>query len=219
MGGANEKNNLKAITEKERTLKIHLSDKDADDIIRLTGAHDITVEYLVESIIADLIHGAHTNGSDERMYAEQWFNRCWFGMFPEETFLKHLIEWDYIDEFGKIWKEIKESEASIKRQETELATGVMEDWKGKSYTWKDIFDSDGVQAYASREEWESYQHLTIEEEKQFIADRQEMIKEVWEDYKESRSDWDGSKPGTFEEEMEKVLKWLQEYERFMGEEI
>ena len=31
--------------------------------------------------------GTYSNGSDERMYAEQWFERCWFGMFPEHTLL------------------------------------------------------------------------------------------------------------------------------------
>ena len=35
--------------------------------------------------------GTYSNGSDERDYADQWFERCWFGMFPEPTLLKMCI--------------------------------------------------------------------------------------------------------------------------------
>ncbi len=39
--------------------------------------------------------GTYSNGSDERDRASDWFERCWFGMFPENTLLRHLLEWGY----------------------------------------------------------------------------------------------------------------------------
>lgn len=39
--------------------------------------------------------GTYSNGSDERDYADQWFERCWFGMFPEPTLLNHLLNLGY----------------------------------------------------------------------------------------------------------------------------
>ena len=41
------------------------------------------------------------------MYAEQWFERCWFGMFPDLTFLRYLIEWGGLDEVIGAWENIK----------------------------------------------------------------------------------------------------------------
>ena len=31
----------------------------------------------------------------DRDYADQWFERCWFGMFPEPTLLNHLLNSGY----------------------------------------------------------------------------------------------------------------------------
>lgn len=45
-----------------------------------------------------MVGGTYSNGSDERMYANQWFERCWFGMFPEPTLLNHLLCWGYAPE-------------------------------------------------------------------------------------------------------------------------
>lgn len=40
--------------------------------------------------------------------AEQWFERCWFGMFPEETLLRHLLEWERdIYDFLTTYDELK----------------------------------------------------------------------------------------------------------------
>ena len=46
----------------------------------------------------------HTNGSDERMYIEQWFDRCYFSIMPEETFLSYLLEMREIDSVLECWE-------------------------------------------------------------------------------------------------------------------
>lgn len=82
-------------TIRERNITVKLSDADCDRLARKCGEHGLTIGELLENFIGDLVNGTYTNGSDERMYAEQWFERCGFGMFPEPTLLNHLLCWGY----------------------------------------------------------------------------------------------------------------------------
>lgn len=75
-------------TIRSRTIEVKLSDADVKRISEKAAAHGLTVGELIENFIGDLVCGTYSNGSDERMYAEQWFERCWFGMFPDLTFLR-----------------------------------------------------------------------------------------------------------------------------------
>lgn len=88
----------------ERIITLNnLSDKDCTRLCELCKGHGITVSYLLESFIGDLINGSTTNGSDERMCANTYFSRCLFGMFPERTLLNWLSEncYDIYDDF--VW--------------------------------------------------------------------------------------------------------------------
>jgi hypothetical protein len=67
-------------TIKERTITLKLSDADCERIAKKAGEHGLTVGMLLENFIGDLIDGTYSNGSDERDRAEQWFERCWFGI-------------------------------------------------------------------------------------------------------------------------------------------
>ncbi len=89
---------LEITTIRERTFKIKLSDADCNKITKLCGEHSITVSQLIENFIGDLVCGTYTNGSDERDFVRRWFNRCWFGIFPEQTLLSHLIVMGYAPE-------------------------------------------------------------------------------------------------------------------------
>jgi hypothetical protein len=79
-------------TIRERKITVKLSDEDCDRLARKCGEHGLTIGELIENFIGDLC-GTYSNGSDERMCAEQWFDRCWFGMFPEPTLLSRLLFW------------------------------------------------------------------------------------------------------------------------------
>lgn len=80
-------------TIRERNIPIKLSDADVKRISIKAGKCGLTVGELLEQFIGDLVSGTYSNGSDERDKAQQWFERCWFGMFPEETLLWHLLDW------------------------------------------------------------------------------------------------------------------------------
>lgn len=86
-------------TIKERTLTIKLSDADVLRVCKKAGAHNITVAELIESYLQDLVCGTYTNGSDEREYASAYFERCHYSAYPENTFLRYLIEWCLIDDY------------------------------------------------------------------------------------------------------------------------
>lgn len=92
----------------EKKLDLNLSAADCEKLLKLTGTYGLTVSELLQGFIGDLIDGRHTHGSDERMYAEQWFERCGYKHFSEETLLRHLLEHDYdVDDFLTSYEEHK----------------------------------------------------------------------------------------------------------------
>lgn len=104
--------------KRKRTVSLNLTDEDCKRLFEKAAAHGLTVPELLENFIADLICGAGTNGSDERDRAQAWFDRCWFGMFPEDTFLKWLIEWGGgVDDFVTHYELLKEAEADLQEEE------------------------------------------------------------------------------------------------------
>lgn len=93
-------------TIKGRNITLQLSDADCDRLLALAGEHGLTVAELLQNFIGDLVDGTYSNGSDERMYAQSWFNRCSFGMFPEKTLLRWLLHKGHnVDDFLTAWDE------------------------------------------------------------------------------------------------------------------
>ena len=90
-------------TIRERKITVKLSDADCDRLARKCGEHGLTIGELIENFVGDLVGGTYSNGSDERDYADQWFERCWFGMFPEPTLLNHLLNLGYEPEHYLFW--------------------------------------------------------------------------------------------------------------------
>lgn len=95
-------------TIKERSIKLNLSDADCVRISELCGRHNLTVSKLLENFIGDLVDGTYSNGSDEREFAERWFERCWFGTPVDETLLKWLLDYGIdVEEFLDLIDNIK----------------------------------------------------------------------------------------------------------------
>lgn len=139
IGGEQQQKEIETI--RERKIMIKLSDKDCERISDLCGEHNITVANLLESFIGDLVDGTYSNGSDERMYAQQWFERCGFGMFPENTLLNFLLHMDYdvYDDFLKVIDDIETGYAELEdykknpsvfdEEEIEFLKTDIEDWE------------------------------------------------------------------------------------------
>lgn len=96
-------------TIKERDIKLKLSDADVERLFIKAGECGLTASQLLENFIGDLVDGTYSNGSDERDYASQWFDRCWFSMgFGDFTFLQWLITNNCVDEAVDVWEIIQD---------------------------------------------------------------------------------------------------------------
>lgn len=111
-----EKQKAEIATVSPRTIKINLSDEDVKRLYEKAAGASITPEQLIENFIADLVCGTHTNGSDERMRAEEWFERCWFSLDNYGSFLAYLVkncEYNYFAEQQKIISECRDELAEL----------------------------------------------------------------------------------------------------------
>lgn len=156
-------------TIRERKICLNLSDADVKRLCEKAGGVGLTVSELLENFIGDLVIGTYSNGSDERWLADEWFERCWFGMFPENTFLKYLIDLDDVEDTVDDWNEIK--------------------------YYKELEELD-------------------EDDKEDLAYYEERMNDKFEEYQGYRED--GDEEVTLEVEMEKVIKWWDQYRQMFN---
>jgi len=130
---SNQHEEIKTI--KERNISIKLSDADVERLCNKVGEAGLTVSELLENLVGDLVDGTYTNGSDERMYANQWFDRCWFGMdFGERSFLQWLITNDTVSEAIDEWTDLQ-----FYKEQEELDEDDIEDVAFIKGTLNDLF--------------------------------------------------------------------------------
>lgn len=101
-------------TIKPRTFKLNLSDADVIRIFEKAGRAGLTPNELLEYYIGDLVYGTYSNGSDERMAANEWYDRCDFSAAGNSTFLKFVLDYDYIDQVIDLLNDIDDAEYEIK---------------------------------------------------------------------------------------------------------
>lgn len=104
----------------QREITLKLKDKDMEALCRASGKVGLSVSELLENFIGDLIHGDRTNGSDERMLANKWFERCWFSADMNLNFLSYLLEWDDVDRALYLWKCLEDYKQSGELDDDEL---------------------------------------------------------------------------------------------------
>ena len=121
---------------KKRAFTLELTDEDTADFIRKCYQDGTTPAEVLEGFINDLIAGSRTRGSDERMYAGQYYERCGYGFFfsgEYRTFTQWLLSeyGDYslkeiIDSLD-FTKTIEEDIAYLKEHPEECEEGELED--------------------------------------------------------------------------------------------
>jgi len=119
-------------TIKERTITLKLSDADVERISNKAERHGLTVSELLENFIGDLVGGTYSNGSDERDFADRWFERCWFGMFPEYNFLTYALnDWldidDILDDYDRLQDMREDLKVETDPEEIEYFKSEIED--------------------------------------------------------------------------------------------
>lgn len=75
----------------KRTFTVELTQDTFTRFIEKVYADGTTPSEVLEGFINDLVCGSYTRGSDERMYAEQYYDRCMFGDFMPLTFCRFLL--------------------------------------------------------------------------------------------------------------------------------
>lgn len=78
---------------------LRLSDADCKRLAHKAGEVGLTVGDLLQDFIGDLVDGTYSNGSDERMLAQQWFDRVGFEHQADKTFLRWLLKHGDVDDF------------------------------------------------------------------------------------------------------------------------
>ena len=123
---SSRKNEIETI--KPRTITVNLSDADVRRLAEKSGEGGLTISELLENFIGDLVDGTYSNGSDERMYAEQWYQRCWFAMFSDDTFLKFLLLWGGLDDFIDLMNKIESRKKEIAEMKADAENYSSEEW-------------------------------------------------------------------------------------------
>lgn len=165
-------------TIRERNICLNLSDADVQRISEKAGRVNLSVSELLQNFIGDLVGGTYSNGSDERDLADQWFDRCWFGMFPDKTFLRYLIEYGCVDDALELWDWIKSEKEDLEHAATNQG------------------DSDDEEIAGMKENIEYWQ---------------EQLNDIFSDFQNEAKN---EVIGTLEEEMQKVIQWKEEVDRF-----
>lgn len=160
----------------KRKITVKLSDVDCDSLVRKCGEYGLSIGELIENFIGDLVGGTYSNGSDEEDYANQWFERCWFGMFPKQTLLNHLLNWGYdpedylnaLDNIGTAKEEKKYLEEHPEEADEEEASCIdsdIEEWEDEL---KDM-----------RKDWKPEGEPNMDEEieriKKWVKEKEEFI--------------------------------------------
>lgn len=198
----NQKKEIETI--KPRSIELKMSDQDVDRILKKAGSVGISVEELLESFIGDLVDGTYSNGSDERMYADMWFERCGFSMPIYNSFLSYLIKNQKVDNVIELLNEIETNKYILDKLQKEIESGRMEA-HGRIYTWRDIVDSNQEPVYSSKREWEVEKMKELEEYSELLSQNEEEIKNIYQEYLNNHDNEDS----TYEEEIEKVIEWNQ----------
>lgn len=107
-------------SKRGRKVILNLTDEDTDALCQWVGAVGLTVPQLLENFIVDLINGRSSNGSDEHMYANKWFERCWFGYRGCLAFLGYLLENNLFDDMWMNLDELNYLESLSELDEDDL---------------------------------------------------------------------------------------------------
>lgn len=159
-----------------RSFKLQLSDSDVRMLFEKAGGVGLTPDELLSNFVYDLICGTYTNGSNERMYTNEWFDRCGFSYGTEKTFLSYLLKNDILGYFFELRKNIADYQNDISDMELSDYDSKEEYDEEMKYINKCISDAD-EELQEMFEDYCSYNfdHKSFEEELKIIGEYQESL--------------------------------------------
>lgn len=193
--------------KKKITLTLELTQDDFMDFAKKAARVSISPESLLENMIADLICGQDTNGSDERMHMENWFNRCRPNWTTENNFLTHLMRFDILEHLLDNYNEVLECDDMIRMEKEKFKSGVLCYRDGKAFYWSDIKDENGEQAYISIDAWQETEREDYLGELEELTYRRECAHaecmDIWNEYLQ----YNPSEKDTYEDSIKSVIMW------------
>lgn len=172
--------------EREQKFILKLSTVDMKELYVMAGKEGLEPEELLEGFVNDLLGNDRSHGPDERMLAEQWFERYRASVSSEETFLKYVLEEEDIGQILEDLKGLEETEAEISAIHKQLETGEKEMLRG-TYTWDELTYGNGTPCYASQEEWEKELREDLEFYQENLGMYRETLEEAWARFPQNKS--------------------------------
>lgn len=109
-----EKQKAEMETIKPRAFFVNLSDVDVKRFYEKAAACGFLPSEILEHFIGDLVFGTCSNGSDERMYADQWFDRAKVGYSTKKRFLSFVLNNGHYDSVISYIDDIDEGKEGIR---------------------------------------------------------------------------------------------------------
>jgi len=134
----NQHDEIKTI--KPRSISVQLSEADCERLKEKAALGGMTPGELLSAFVGDLVDGTYSQGSDERMMANDWYDRCGFEETAPRNFLRYLlltqgadgVRWTVGD-----WEALAEARNDLlaaakhpEEYETEEIAGIKEAFEG-----------------------------------------------------------------------------------------
>lgn len=135
-----EQQQAEIATIRPRSFTLNLSDADVERLFEKAYSNGITPADLLEGFIGDLVGGTYSHGSDERLYAQQYFDRCNYGDGSESWLAWSLYNCEYsdIEDYLSVYESCLEEMEDPIPDEQEKIKELFADAEAKL---KEIYDS------------------------------------------------------------------------------
>ncbi len=192
-------------TIKKRKIILKLSDNEVEQICNKAAMGGMLPEELLEKFVGDLTNGIHTSGSDERRYANAWYERSGFVYLSEKNLLRYLIEMEEIEKFLDYYNSKYETEDNIRLSEENIKRGGLIFRNGKYYSWSEIMLDENMPAYETFDDWVRSEQEYIEQEQEYLKGIEEELEQVWEGFLKWKDETETVLK--MDEEVEKIKAW------------
>lgn len=115
--------------QKNWTIEVSMNEEDFQAVLLKAGRAGLTAGELASAFFNDLVHGKYTNGSDERMLAEEYFDRCFYTGGPCLTFSQYLLAHDEMEQFIDTYRDRQSEQAEAEDIKADIAEETDEDEK------------------------------------------------------------------------------------------
>ena len=189
---------------KKRTFTLELTDDDVTRLANKAASAGMSMGELLASFVGDLVCGSHTNGSDERMLAQSWFDRCGFSYTTDadKTLIQYMcsgLSVTDIECFVANISEIESIKEDIQETEKQLANPEAEKWQdfitvsknGEEPAYKTL--DDFIKDLEDDLQWEkealNNAEAELEETKQCYLDYSKAEAKSWENELDAFKEW------------------------------